>query len=70
MFDSAPNREKMVSSVAKLSKVAQVLKYRPQEGKAPWDQAKDTLVHYDYIVLGGKASILLFTIFRTEASSV
>lgn len=56
MFDSAPNREKMVGSVAKLSKVAQVLKYRPQEGKAPWDQAKDTLVHYDYIVLGGKAS--------------
>ncbi|KAK3835794.1 MAG: hypothetical protein JOS17DRAFT_734996 [Linnemannia elongata] len=53
MFESAPNREKMVDSVAKLSKLAQVLKYRPQEGKAPWDQAKDTLVHYDYIVLGG-----------------
>ncbi|KAG0285050.1 hypothetical protein BGZ96_010658 [Linnemannia gamsii] len=53
MFDSAPDREKMLSAVAKLSKVAQVLKYRSQEGKAPWDQNKDTLVHYDYIVLGG-----------------
>lgn len=50
----------MLSSVAKLSKVAQVLKYRPQEGKSPWDQNKDTLVHYDYIVLGGTGFLSSF----------
>ncbi|KAG0377707.1 hypothetical protein BGX24_005595 [Mortierella sp. AD032] len=56
MFGSAPDRDALQKTTARISKVSQILKFGPQEGKAPWDHHKDTLVSYDYIVLGGGAA--------------
>ncbi|KAF9904852.1 hypothetical protein EC991_002280 [Linnemannia zychae] len=53
MFKSAPDRKSFIKKTDTVNTISQLLKFRPQEGKAPWDHSKDTLVSYDYIVLGG-----------------
>ncbi|KAF9432561.1 hypothetical protein BGZ76_010634 [Entomortierella beljakovae] len=40
---------KTISTLNKFSYLASF----PEEGKGPWDNSKDLLQHYDYIVLGG-----------------
>lgn len=49
----APKPEVLRATVAALNKIDNLFSL-PEEGKGPWDYVKDSQVHYDYIVLGGK----------------
>ncbi|KAG0229875.1 hypothetical protein BGX31_006042 [Mortierella sp. GBA43] len=48
----APKPEMLRSSAAILNMIDRLFSL-PEEGKGPWDQTKDSQVHYDYIILGG-----------------
>ncbi|KAG0354614.1 hypothetical protein BC939DRAFT_492613 [Gamsiella multidivaricata] len=50
MFAPRPG---VLRGVVSALNTASYLASLPEEGKGPWDNAKDTQEHYDYIVLGG-----------------
>lgn len=50
----APKPGVLRATTAALNSIDNLLRI-PEEGKGTWDPVKDSQVHYDYIVLGGKS---------------
>ncbi|KAG0202016.1 hypothetical protein BGX28_005333 [Mortierella sp. GBA30] len=48
----APKPSLIKGTISALNTLSYI-KHLPEEGKAPWNHAKDSQEHYDYIVLGG-----------------
>lgn len=49
----APKPGVLRATTAALNSIDNLLRI-PEEGKGTWDPVKDSQVHYDYIVLGGR----------------